>query len=378
VQFDEDLKIQARVLIADPKRDVAVLWADISAFPEAVPVSFVDVHNQPVVEEGERVMAIGSPLNQRKILTTGVVSKVEERALVSDVNINHGNSGGPLFNSLGEVVGITTFGDFTNQGGPGVSGIVRIEQALPVIEEARKAQSANSKPSSKRLLVEPKGDFPIDSIKEIATAKKFDLDPYIFDVGKFTVTLYTPTLKFRLATEDEREAMKGRKKREEKSEIKGTFKPFNEFASWAEYVGQYKPVLHIRAMPEIAENTSSLFARALVGGLTGILPRGGKFHFKADFYKMKLFCGANEVEPIQPAKIAHIVNESGYFITLKDATYEGMYTYPADAINEGCGTVRIEIFSSQKPNEPQIENIKAKHIQRLASDFKPYFDMKRQ
>src|SRR6185295_14951163 len=96
--------------------------------------------------------------------------------------------------------------------------------------------------------------------------------------------------------------------REEKSEIKSTFRPFTEFANWAEYVGEYRPVLHIRAMPEMAENGSSIFARALVGGLTGVMMPGGRFHFKADFYKMKLFCGDVEVEPIQPSKVAHIVN----------------------------------------------------------------------
>lgn len=63
------------------------------------------------------------------------MSKVEARAIISDININHGNSGGPLFNSLGEVVGVTTFGD-PDSTGPGVSGIVRFSEVLPVIAEA--------------------------------------------------------------------------------------------------------------------------------------------------------------------------------------------------------------------------------------------------
>jgi hypothetical protein len=377
VQFDENRKVQAIILATNPERDVAVLWADIEPFTEAIPAKLIDSSVQIPTEEGERVIAIGSPLHQKKIMTTGIVSKVEERVIISDVNINPGNSGGPLFNSLGEVIGINTFGDFTNGRGPGLAGIVRIERALPVIEEARKQMANVTKPSARLLLVEPKNEFPLEAIKDVATAKKFDFDPYIFNVGKFTVTLITPSLKYRLATENEREAMKGRKGREQKSEIKGTFNPFQDLYGWAEYLGEYKPVLHIRAMPEIGETGGSIFARALIGGLTGVVPRGGKFKFKADFYKMKLFCGDKEVEPIQPSKIAHLVNEKGYLINLKDATYEGIYTYPADAINEQCGAVRIEIFSAEKPNEPQIEKVKPKYVTQLTLDFKPYFDMKK-
>lgn len=374
VQFDEARKVEARILAASSDRDVAVLWVDLAAFPEAVPATLISSNSDPV-EEGERVLAIGSPLNQRKIMTTGVVSKVEERAILSDVNINQGNSGGPLFNSLGEVIGINAFRD-VDRGGPSVSGVIRIEHAMPVIEEARKKMGDAERPSARLWKVEPEGEFPIAAFKEVAQAKKFDLDPYVFEVGKFTVTLITPVLKYRLATENEREALKGRKGREQKTEIKNTFNPFHELYGWAEYLGEYRPVLHIRAMPEIAETAGSLWSRALIGGLTGVIPRGGKFKFKADFYKMKLFCGSNEVEPIQPSKVAHLVNERGYFATIKDATYEGIYTYAADAINDQCGTVRIEIYSAQKPSEPQVENVKAKYIQKLSDDFKPYFEMR--
>ena len=373
VQFDNRRKVEAKILATDPEKDIAVLWADITAFPEARPASIVDVNKPPVVEEGERVIAIGSPLSQRKIMTTGVVSKVEERAIISDVNINPGISGGPLFNSLGEVIGINTFGE-AQRSGPGVSGIVRIEQALQSIQKAKGLIGEKERPSAKLLPVEPDGTYPLDAIKDVAHEKKFDIDPYTFNVGKFSVIFVTPRYKYRQATEDEREALKGRKKREEKSEIKGTFNPYQDLYGWAEYAGEYKPVLHIQAIPEIGETTGSIFTRALVGGLTGVVPRGGNFKFKADFYSMKLFCGSREVEPIQPSKIAKLLNERNYLITLKDATYFGMYTYPADAITDKCGTVRLEVFSAQKPNEPQVEEVKAKYIQRLALDFKPYFE----
>ena len=48
------------------------------------------------------------------------VSAVRDRAIISDVNINEGNSGGPLVNMEGAVVGINTFGVPSSKGGPGL------------------------------------------------------------------------------------------------------------------------------------------------------------------------------------------------------------------------------------------------------------------
>src|SRR5579863_2888387 len=107
VKFDEKRKVAAARLAVDPEKDVAILWVDLSAFPEAVVAPIAKPGNgQDTVVEGERVFTIGSPLSQRKILTSGIVSKVEPASIISDININPGNSGGPLFNSLGQVVGI--------------------------------------------------------------------------------------------------------------------------------------------------------------------------------------------------------------------------------------------------------------------------------
>ena len=126
VQFDAKRKVAAKVLAFDAERDVAVLYADLSAFPGATVAPIAMAHGgRELAVEGERVFTIGSPLGLKKIITAGIVSKVEARAILSDVNINHGNSGGPLFNSLGEVIGITTF-LVPGSNGPGVAGIVRI------------------------------------------------------------------------------------------------------------------------------------------------------------------------------------------------------------------------------------------------------------
>lgn len=373
VQFDEKRKLPAVVLASNPEKDVAVLWINVEALPDVSIAPLVNVHNsEPSVVEGERVLTIGSPLNQRKIMTTGVVSKVEPRAIISDVNLNHGNSGGPLFNSLGEVVGITTFGDFSRHGGPGISGIVRIEETLSIINQARSNMKSRKRPLAYFLPVDPTEPFPLDAIKSVVTAEKFDMDRYFFGVGEFQVTLITPPLNYRLATEAEREAAKTKNKRNDKDgAVQGTFDVLDEFKGWREYVGDYKPVLMLRATPNFGESFWGSFSRSWAAAY-GIHTQAN-LRFKTDFYRMKLMCGDNEVLPIHPAKIAHVISESNYFVRAKDATYEGLYFYPPNAITSACGHVTLEIFSERNPEKPNVKVLSDKTVARIESDFQPYF-----
>ena len=373
VQFNDTQKILARVLAADPEKDVAIVWINLKGFPQAIAAPMARTNtSEPAVIEGERVLTIGSPLNQRKVITTGVVSKVEKRAIISDINVNHGNSGGPLFNSLGEVVGITTFGDFTRQGGPGISGIVRIEETLGVIENARSAMKGRYAPSADYLPVEPTEPYPLDAIKSAVLAEKFETDRYFFGVGEFQVSILTPPLIYRIETEATREATKTKNKRTDKNgAIQGTINVLDEFQGWREYVGDYKPVLILRATPDMGESFWGLFGRSFAA-YYGIHTQAN-YRFKTDFYRMKLFCGEREVMPILPGKVAHVINESNYFIKAKDATYEGFYTYPADAINSSCGKVRLEIYSERNPEKANTKTLSEKTVVRIENDFAPYF-----
>ena len=374
VQFDAKRKVAAKVLAFDAERDVAVLYADLSAFPGAVAAPIAKTHaGREIAVEGERVFTIGSPLGLKKIITTAIVSKVEDRAIISDVNIiNHGNSGGPLFNSLGEVIGITTF-SVPGRDGPGLTGIVRIDQTLPTLEQARKKMRELSLPSARLLPVEPTDPYPLGSIKEAIRSGKFDRKPYAFTVGSFDVELRTPVLEYELQEEVGITAAeeKDQRTRQHKDSIQNTFDPLQDLREWNEYVGAHKPVLLVRAEPHLRETLLSGLGRELTPAImryTG----GARMKFRADFYRMKLLCGAKEVEPIQPGKAATVVNAHNAFVKVTDATYVGIYSYPPDAISPSCGKVTLQLYSEKEPDKSESKNLDQKSINRVWSDFRPY------
>ncbi len=366
VQFDSARKIPAVLLASDPLKDVAVVWANISAIPEAASATISKAN--PTVEEGERVFTIGSPLNQKKILTTGIASKVEARAILSDVNINHGNSGGPLFNSIGEVVGITTFGDLDN-GGPGVSGIVRIEETLKVLEDAKAAAAKKTIPEARLLPVEPSQPFPIEAIREAARTTKRDLKPYVFGAGDYDVGVLTPMLLYR-GDEDRAEAVRSKEKRTKQQD--DTFDPSANLYNWQEYVGEYQAVVTIRATPKLRETFWSALGRGLSAASGNYNTGQATMKFKTDFLRMTVMCGSKVIEPIQPSKIARLVNVNNYFVKATDATYEGLYSYPIEAFAPECGTVTLQLFSEKSPKVPTVKVFDRRTTDRVWMDFESW------
>ena len=114
VQFRDGERVPAEVVGWDVFDDVGVVKVD----PADHPVSPVPLGDSGGVVVGEPVAAIGSPFGQESSLSVGVVSATERSidsitsgfnlvdAIQTDAPINRGNSGGPMFNAEGEVVGI--------------------------------------------------------------------------------------------------------------------------------------------------------------------------------------------------------------------------------------------------------------------------------
>jgi len=114
--LDDGSTVTAQLIGADPIFDVALLRIPK---PNKGALNVVDLGDSDRVQVGEEVIAIGNPLGLDQSLTRGVISAInrvlpetffslQEPLLQMDTPVNPGNSGGPLVNRCGQVVGITT------------------------------------------------------------------------------------------------------------------------------------------------------------------------------------------------------------------------------------------------------------------------------
>ncbi len=137
VKLTDRREFIAKVLGADPKTDVAVLKINAKNLP------VVTLGKTSDLRVGEWVLAIGSPFGFENTVTAGVVS-AKGRSLPddsavpfiqTDVAVNPGNSGGPLFNTRGEVVGINSQIYSRTGGYQGVSFAIPIDLAAKIKDQ---------------------------------------------------------------------------------------------------------------------------------------------------------------------------------------------------------------------------------------------------
>lgn len=135
VKLTDRREFKARVVGLDKRSDVAVLRIDASNLP------VVRLGDPAASNVGEWVLAIGSPFGFENTATAGIVS-AKSRALEgyvpfiqTDVAVNPGNSGGPLFNLRGEVIGINSQIYSSNGGYQGLSFAIPIDVAARVRDQ---------------------------------------------------------------------------------------------------------------------------------------------------------------------------------------------------------------------------------------------------
>ena len=139
VTLTDKREFKAKVLGADTRTDVAVLKIEGDKLP------FLVMGDSDKIRAGEWVIAIGSPFNLENTVTAGIISaKARDTGeylplIQSDVAVNPGNSGGPLINMRGEVIGINSQIATLSGGSNGISFAVPINEAIRVSDQLKKS-----------------------------------------------------------------------------------------------------------------------------------------------------------------------------------------------------------------------------------------------
>ena len=147
VKLTDKREFKAKVIGIDKRSDVAVIKIDGSKLP------WLPIGDSDKIKAGQWVVAIGSPFDLDNSISAGIISSKSRDTgdllplIQTDVAVNPGNSGGPLLNMSGEVVGINSQIYSRSGGFMGISFAVPIDEAMKVVDQLK----ANGKVSRSRI-----------------------------------------------------------------------------------------------------------------------------------------------------------------------------------------------------------------------------------
>lgn len=102
VFLKDNTELQAQLVHISKKHDLALLQIKGKVTPS------LTLNNEKQQQQGSKVYAVGSPLGMRDSVTSGIITRIDSDFVLTDTQILPGNSGGPLVNEEGEVIGVNT------------------------------------------------------------------------------------------------------------------------------------------------------------------------------------------------------------------------------------------------------------------------------
>jgi len=386
VKINQNLKIEGRVVAKSMYDDMAIIQVNPEITKNRENCILAPSDYQLYI--GETIYAIGSPLNQTEVFTKGIISRILDRAILSgDLNINHGNSGGPLFNFEEYVIGINTFGD-VDSGGK-LSGIIKINSLYPLINEALNFIANNNNiPSTNNYPTMPTDLFPLEALKE-SVYEYFHEKDYRIKNSKFHLNVVTPPFSYNRKKSTEVDLAEIRNKRSEKAGVDDSDLLhdwlFDDLYSWANYANAYEPVVRFEISPKIKPTAGAIIGAMLTGYAAGYsgTPMGpihwrGKY--KSDLYDFKLFRDNKEIQELKRfVRFERAVYFSsdyyGNTTSIKDMAKGGFYEFSIHnfaPIDGKFPEIRIDIYDLSKPDKAIPIKIKSKTVEKIWEDFLPY------
>jgi hypothetical protein len=368
VQFPDGRKVKATVVAVNPHYDMALLKVNSEVVQDITPLTILPAEKEATVKVGIPVVAIGSPLNQRFLMTQGILSKVDTSTVLGDFLLQAGNSGGPLMNQDGEVLGINTFGEAT------ISGAIRIATLREFISSPElMGESMATEPPADQLRSVSGVRYPVDILNHKIESEPLDLEAYKFKAGDFQITAITPVLIGKIQTMQEKRRAMNRQERRGKNisdtSYHGIEEPYYEWHRSTETSLDFAITFDIR--PDSGPTKRNLSSRIIPPPLRIGKSRRTEMEFKGEFLEFRIYRDGKLVEPIMPGR--QVVEgasdqKNSHFV---DQAYAGSYIYSPEEFLTGS-EFKMQVIDARNPNQVHKEVVftaDSKLIKQLRADF---------
>lgn len=353
VQVTESATVPGRVVFSNASNGAAVVWVNPSAVSgrPVLPLQCPPPRSA-ALEDGQEVAALGWPLRRLVDVTWGEVTGVRPRAVDTDLRVQGGAEGGPVFNAAGEMVGIAVPpADADSRD----AQVVRAGTVCEAVAAARASIADQEPPAVTTRSLPEVVPFPADTLAKVAADGAPTLTPPTASSDGFDVTFLTPPVVYQAQQRAGRTG--GPRTRDPEAEMR--LGRIIDFGAWSEYFVDLPSVLIVRVTPKLVEGFWQRLARGAAMTQGAIIP--AMRDFRTSFARMQASCDEAEVLPLHPFVLEHRLSDTN---TLR----EGLYVFAPDAIGPHCRTLTLTLYARGSTRGDTI-TVPPAVIERIAQDF---------
>ena len=367
VQLPTLVTVPAEIVTLSSRHDLAVLKINKKYTEGVEALELISSDDEKRLNPGVPVVAFGSPLSLRFLATQGIISKVEANILLGDFLIEPGNSGGPLVNLDGKVIGVNTFGVSD------ISGAVRAHLLRKLLAGLDHDFVEELSVSSEPFPQLTQRRYPPELLKVKVLKGSLERGEYEYDAGKFTVSIFSPVVVGKLATRNELLQAKNRYRRRGRKIHDSSYQAIDEpFYDWHRTVSESLEMgVTVYVEPKYGQTTGSLIG-GILGASLGAQNVRQVYEFKGEFYKVEIFRDGTELIPVRPGRQIIENTIAGPLSSFVDEAYAGRYIFDPRSFLSGDEFL-FAVYNAKTPEKAhhtQVLKSSSKIIRRIRSDFR--------